>query len=144
MWLTGLIAPRHVGSSQTSARTRVPCIGRRILNHRATREALFCEFLFHPPGKIFLTSRVLLSILWPRTLLCLCTNTREKETGEERGRCTSGIHRDHRAPATAFHVIEPAQDKAAFHKVFSEERFSSAEVIRLIFFSLLEKHFKTH
>ena len=39
MWLTGPVAPRHVGSSQTRARTRVPCIGRQILNHCATREA---------------------------------------------------------------------------------------------------------
>ena len=39
MWLTGLAAPRHVGSSQTRARTRVPCIGRQTLNHCATREA---------------------------------------------------------------------------------------------------------
>ena len=39
LWLTGLVAPRHVGSSQTRTRTRVPCIGRRILNHCATREA---------------------------------------------------------------------------------------------------------
>ena len=37
-WRTGLLAPRHVGSSQTRARTRVACIGRRILNHCATRE----------------------------------------------------------------------------------------------------------
>ena len=44
MWRTGLVAPRHVGSSQTRARTRVPCIGRRILNHCATREALTCVF----------------------------------------------------------------------------------------------------
>ena len=43
LWLTGPVAPRHVGSSQTRARTRVPCIGRQILNHCATREAL----LFH-------------------------------------------------------------------------------------------------
>ena len=50
LWLTGLVAPRHVGSSQTRARTRVPCIGRQILNHCATREAphvafypMFCE-----------------------------------------------------------------------------------------------------
>ena len=35
---TGLVAPRHVGSAQTRARTRVPCIGRRILNHCTTRE----------------------------------------------------------------------------------------------------------
>ena len=39
MWRTGLVALRHVGSSQTRARTCVPCIGRRIVNHRATREA---------------------------------------------------------------------------------------------------------
>ena len=40
LWLTGVVAPRHVGSSQTRARTRVPCIGRQILNHCTTREAL--------------------------------------------------------------------------------------------------------
>ncbi|XP_054938630.1 UPF0449 protein C19orf25 homolog isoform X1 [Physeter macrocephalus] len=40
-WLTGPAAPRHVGSSRTGARTCawVPCIGRRTLNHCATREA---------------------------------------------------------------------------------------------------------
>ena len=45
LWLTGVVAPRHVGSSQTRARTRVPCIGRQILNHCATREALYSWFL---------------------------------------------------------------------------------------------------
>ena len=44
LWHTGLVTPRHVGSSRTRARTHVPCIGRRILNHCATREAL--RFLF--------------------------------------------------------------------------------------------------
>ena len=39
LWLTGLVAPWHVGSSQTRARTRIPCIGRQTLNHWATREA---------------------------------------------------------------------------------------------------------
>ena len=39
LWLMGLVAPRHVGSSQTRARTRVPRIGRRTPNHCATREA---------------------------------------------------------------------------------------------------------
>ena len=39
LWLTGPAAPRHVGSSQTGARTRVPCISRQTLNHCATREA---------------------------------------------------------------------------------------------------------
>ena len=45
LWLTGLVAPRHVGSSQTRARTRIPCIGRQILNHCATREAPRYVFL---------------------------------------------------------------------------------------------------
>ena len=50
----GLVALQHVGSSRTRARTRVPCIGRRILNHCTTREALpytfkpSDSFLFHP------------------------------------------------------------------------------------------------
>ena len=44
LWLKGLVAPRYVGSSQTRARTRVPCIGRQILNHCATREAQGCSF----------------------------------------------------------------------------------------------------
>ena len=34
----GTRAWRHVGSSQTRAGTRVPCIGRQILNHCATKE----------------------------------------------------------------------------------------------------------
>ena len=38
LWHTGLVAPWHVGSSWTRDRTHVPCIGRRILNHCATRE----------------------------------------------------------------------------------------------------------
>ena len=45
LWLTGPVAPRHVGSSQTRARTRVPCLGRRILNHCATREAPCVTFI---------------------------------------------------------------------------------------------------
>ena len=45
LWLTGPVAPWHVGSSQTRARTRVPCIGRQTLNHCATREALIL-FIF--------------------------------------------------------------------------------------------------
>jgi len=34
----GLVAPPHVGSSQTRDGTYVPCIGRWILNHWTTRE----------------------------------------------------------------------------------------------------------
>ena len=47
LWPTGPAAPRHVGSSQTRARTRVPCIGRQTLNHCATREAqsIFLKYI---------------------------------------------------------------------------------------------------
>ena len=45
LWRTGLVAPRHVGSSQTRARTRVPCAGRQILSTA-------------PPGKSPLASLV--------------------------------------------------------------------------------------
>ena len=37
-WPTGLVAPQHVGSSWTRNQTRVPCIGKRILNHCTTSE----------------------------------------------------------------------------------------------------------
>ena len=40
----GLVAPCHVGSSQTRGRPRVPCIGRQVLNQWTTREALCFEF----------------------------------------------------------------------------------------------------
>ena len=47
LWLTGPVAPPHVGSSQTRARTRVPCIGRQTPNHCATREARVFLFKLH-------------------------------------------------------------------------------------------------
>ena len=37
LWRMGLVAPWHVGSSRTRDRTHVPCIGRRIPNHCATK-----------------------------------------------------------------------------------------------------------
>ena len=50
MWLTGPAAPRHVGSSRTRARTRVPRTGRRTPNRCAAGEAppLFIHFYSHP------------------------------------------------------------------------------------------------
>ena len=38
LWHMGLVALWHVGSSWTRVGTCVPCIGRQILNHGATRE----------------------------------------------------------------------------------------------------------
>ena len=51
LWFTGPVAPRHVGSSQTRARTRVPCTGRQTLNHYATREALY--FIYYKLLRVF-------------------------------------------------------------------------------------------
>ena len=44
LWHTSLAVLRHVGSSRTRDRTHVPCIGRWILNHCATREVLKIPF----------------------------------------------------------------------------------------------------
>ena len=40
-----LVVPWRAGSSRTRDRTRVPCDGRRILNHWANREVQFYHFL---------------------------------------------------------------------------------------------------
>ena len=42
---TGLIAPRPAGSSHTRDPTRVPCVGRWILNHQRTRGFPHCPVL---------------------------------------------------------------------------------------------------
>ena len=52
LWHTGLVAPRHVGSSWTRARTRVPCIGGRILNHCSTKEAPSLFILWKPAEEL--------------------------------------------------------------------------------------------
>ena len=71
LWLTGPVAPRHVGSSQTRARTRVARIGRQTPNHCATREALQQTFRGHgpsrwiPPKPPFLKCSLPLPRLWP-------------------------------------------------------------------------------
>ena len=41
LWYTGLVAPWHVGSSQTREKTHVHSIGRQILKHWTTREVLY-------------------------------------------------------------------------------------------------------
>ena len=41
LWRMDLVVQRHVESSWTRVQTRVSCVGRQILYHRATGEALF-------------------------------------------------------------------------------------------------------
>ena len=45
LWHTGLVAPRYVESFWARDRTCVSCIGRWILHHSATREALELQLL---------------------------------------------------------------------------------------------------
>ena len=68
LWLTGPAAPRHVGSSRTGARTRVPCIGRWILNHCATREALL--FVLYVSMLVPLINHKSSTLLWLVSLRC--------------------------------------------------------------------------
>ena len=65
LWLTGPVAPRHMGSSQTRARTRVPRISRQTLNHCATREAhTLCLKVYFVCYKYSYFSFLLVSFAW--------------------------------------------------------------------------------
>ena len=48
-WPTGLAALQHVESSWTRDRTRVPCIGRQILNHWTSQENPLPSLLANSP-----------------------------------------------------------------------------------------------
>ena len=54
MWFQGLVAPRHVESSQSRDQTGVPCIARWILNPWATREGRTGRFKHKGPMSEFL------------------------------------------------------------------------------------------
>ena len=54
-----LVAPQHVGSSQTRDRTRVPRVGRRILNHCATREVPRIHIFVCHVCAVFLAPRMM-------------------------------------------------------------------------------------
>ena len=64
-----------MGSSQTRARTPVPCIGRQILNHCATREALFLFFFVLIYHHCFLST--------PFSSLSILFSTWSKESGNQ-------------------------------------------------------------
>ena len=55
LWCTGLVALQQVGSSWIRAQTHVPCVGRRILNHCATREARNFSLSFFQNCSLFLS-----------------------------------------------------------------------------------------
>ena len=59
----GSAAPWHVGSSQTRARTRVPCIGGQTLNHCSTREAL--SLYSWSPGLTYASRESILNLSSP-------------------------------------------------------------------------------
>ena len=61
-----------MGSSQTRARTRVPCIGRQMLNHCATREAQPTVSFFFL-RVFFFNLFILISLFLAALGLCCCT-----------------------------------------------------------------------
>ena len=63
----GLSCLQHVGSSRTRAQTHVPCIGRWILNHCATREVPPVQHLDDHPHPIPSPSSATLIILYTHT-----------------------------------------------------------------------------
>ena len=72
-------APRHVGSSQTSDGTRVPCVGRWIRNHWTTSEVLYwssCPPIPDPqllkPLAFTEGQEYLLLLVWVYAQLSLC------------------------------------------------------------------------
>ena len=71
MWLTGLAAPRHVRSSQTGARTRVPCIAGGFSTTAPPGKPLFLSLLIVNQKDIFFskTKRILASVLVIQLLL---------------------------------------------------------------------------
>ena len=74
LWLRGLAAPWHVGSSWIRDRTCVSCFGRQILYPRATREAcssLFLSLATCLPNKLILIDPGSLSC-FPRVSWITC------------------------------------------------------------------------
>ena len=63
LWCTGLVAPQHVGSSRTRVRTHVPCVGRWIPNHCATREALQYSIVNYSHHAVYSTSPGLMYLI---------------------------------------------------------------------------------
>ena len=58
LWTTGLVAPGHVGSSQTRNQTCVFYVGRQIVNHWTTREAQKLYFRSVADKMIFRTEDI--------------------------------------------------------------------------------------
>ena len=73
MWPRGLVALWHVKSWDTRNRTSVPCCGRQILNHWATREAPVMAFIM--PCNSILTDCFMssLSAPWGRRSYLFCS-----------------------------------------------------------------------
>ena len=78
MWWMGLVAPRHVGSSQIRDQTCVPCIGSQILNHWTTRKVpgfTLGVVNFMHLGKCIMTYLSIWHIYLSYIYLSLCDHT---------------------------------------------------------------------
>ena len=84
MWLTGLVAPRHAGSSWTRDRTCVPCVGRLIPNHWTTEAVCydFSKSLFILPLEDF-PLLLMSSTMNPKVLVVSCLAFLDVREGEK-------------------------------------------------------------
>ena len=110
MWRKGLVAPRHVGSSPSRARTRVPCIGKWILNHCTTREA---------PGPLFLYVLVLSFVCIGYSVYCCSQGYRGSEWvwegHQEEGEGNDSFHLS--SPKNRLATLKLRFPKVVRHKV---------------------------
>ena len=71
LWCTGLVALRHEGSSWIKDWTHIPCTGRGILNHWATREVMRHLFLIQPShSPLEITPFMIFGYLFILAFLC--------------------------------------------------------------------------
>ena len=75
--LTGSVTLRHVGSSQTRARTLIPCTGRWILSHYTTREVPDDVYSGHHSG--YSHTETFIYILYPISSCCSSSKQTNKQ-----------------------------------------------------------------
>ena len=126
-------------SSQTRARTRIPCIGRWILNHCATREVL--EFLslrknvmvYHEASafwhQLYFDLVIFLRFLMKLTGKYLLFNYKKKEISSDNWSFFSLALFNILMPFFVFHIITSIPQLTSFPRLPTENRLKSGLLI---------------